>query len=40
MIGVLIPASPMHELVFPRTADPFTSVSLRFYGMGNKHLSA
>ena len=36
LIGVLIPASPMHELVFPRTADPFTSVSLRFYGMSGE----
>ena len=36
LIGVLIPASPMHELVFPRTADPFTSVSLKFYGMSGE----
>ena len=36
LIGVLIPASPMHELVFPRTADPFMSVSLKFYGMSGE----
>ena len=36
LIGVLIPASSMHELVFPRTADPFTSVSLKFYGMSGE----
>ena len=26
----------MHELVFPRTADPFMSVSLKFYGMSGE----
>ena len=33
LINVLIPDSPMHELVFPRTADPFTAVSVKFSGM-------
>ena len=33
LINVLIPGSPMHELAFPRKADPFASVSVRFSGM-------
>ena len=36
LINVLIPGSPMHELAFPRTADPFTAVSLRFTGMSGE----
>ena len=36
LIGVHIPASPIHELVFPRTADPFTAVSLKFSGMSGE----
>ena len=33
LVNVLIPGSPMHELAFPRTADPFTGVSVKFSGM-------
>ena len=36
LINVLILGSPMHELVFPRTADPFTAVSVRFSGMSGE----
>ena len=36
LASVFIPSSPMHELVFPRTADPFTAVSLKFSGMSGK----
>ena len=36
LIYALIPGSPMHELVFPRTTDPFTAVSLKFSGMSGK----
>jgi DNA-directed RNA polymerase, subunit RPC10 (contains C4-type Zn-finger) len=33
LINLLIPGSPMRELVFPRTADPFEIVKVRFSGM-------
>ena len=33
LVNVLIPNSPMHELAFPRTADPFTTLSVKFSGM-------
>ena len=36
LVGVLIPDSPMHELAFPRTADPFTAVSVQFSGMSGE----
>ena len=36
LINVLIPDSPMHELAFPRTADPFTTVSVKFSGMSGE----
>ena len=36
LINVLIPGSPMHELAFPRTADPFTAVSVKFSGMSGE----
>ena len=36
LINVFIPDSPMHELVFPRTADPFTIVSIKFSGMSGE----
>ena len=36
LINVLIPGSPMHELAFPRTADPFTDVSVKFFGMSGE----
>ena len=36
LINVLIPGSPMHELAFPQTADPFTDVSVTFSGMSGE----
>ena len=36
LINVFIPNSPMHELVFPRTVDPFTIVSVKFSGMSGE----
>ena len=36
LINVFIPDSPMHELAFPRTADPFTIVSIKFSGMSGE----
>ena len=33
MINVLIPDSPLRELVFPKTVDPFAVVNVRFSGM-------
>ncbi len=36
LINVCIPDSPMHELVFPRKADPFTIVSVKFSGMSGE----
>ncbi len=36
LINVFIPNSPMHELAFPRTADPFTIVSVKFSGMSGE----
>ena len=36
LINVAIPGSPMHELAFPRTADPFTSVNVKFSGMSGE----
>ena len=36
LINLLIPGSPLHTLVFPRTADPFTGVSVRFSGMSGE----
>ena len=36
LINVAIPGSPMHELAFPRTADPFTVVNVKFSGMSGK----
>ncbi len=36
LIGVLIPDSPMHELAFPRTADPFSAVNVKFSGMSGE----
>ena len=33
LVSALIPNSPMHELAFPRTADPFTGASVKFSGM-------
>ncbi len=36
LINVLIPGSPLHKLAFPRTADPFTAVSVTFSGMSGE----
>ena len=36
LINVLIPGSPMHELIFPRVANPFLGVSVKFYGMSGE----
>ena len=36
LINVFIPGSPMHELAFPRTADPFSGVSVKFSGMSGE----
>ena len=36
LINVFIPGSPMHELAFPQTADPFTDVSVTFSGMSGE----
>ena len=36
LVNVLIPGSPMHELAFPRTADPFSGVSVKYSGMSGE----
>ena len=36
LVSVFIPGSPMRELVFPRTADPFTIVSVKYSGMSGE----
>ena len=36
LANVFIPGSPMNELAFPRTADPFTVVSVKFSGMSGE----
>lgn len=36
LIGALIPDSPMHQLIFPRKANPFIGVSVNFYGMSGE----
>ena len=36
LVTVFIPGSPMRSLIFPRTADPFTAVSLKYSGMSGK----
>ena len=36
LVTVFIPDSPMRNLIFPKTADPFTAVSLKFSGMSGK----
>ena len=36
LINVAIPRSPMHELAFPRTVDPFTAVNVKFSGMSGE----
>ena len=36
LISVFIPGSPMNELAFPRTADPFMIVNVKFSGMSGE----
>ena len=36
LINVLIPGSPLHEVFFPQTANPFLGVSVKFYGMSGE----
>ena len=36
LVNVCIPDSPMHQLAFPETADPFEGVQLRFSGMSGE----
>ena len=36
LINVFIPGSPMHEIAFPRTADPFEVVDVKFSGMSGE----
>ena len=36
LINVFIPNSPLRELVFPRTANPFNGVSVRYSGMSGE----
>ena len=36
LINVFIPDSPMHQLVFPRKADPFAIVNVKFSGMSGE----
>ena len=36
LVTVFIPGSPMRNLIFPKTADPFTAVSLKYSGMSGK----
>ena len=36
LINVFIPGSPLHQLAFPQTADPFTAVNVKFSGMSGE----
>ena len=36
LVNVLIPNSPMHELAFPRSVDPFSAVNVKFSGMSGE----
>ena len=36
LINMLIPGSPMREIFFPRTANPFLGVSVKYYGMSGE----
>ena len=36
LINVFIPDTPMHNLAFPRTVDPFTAVNVEFFGMSGE----
>ena len=39
LLAVLIPSSAMHSIVFPSTADPFSSVSVTFSGMSGEGIA-
>ena len=36
LLGALVPHSPMHELFFPRKANPFIGVNIKFTGMSGE----
>ena len=36
LLNAFIPDSPIHQLAFPETVDPFTGVSVQFSGMSGK----
>ena len=36
LVNVFIPDSPMHQLAFPETADPFATAEVRFSGMSGE----
>ena len=36
LLNVFIPDSPMHQLAFPETADPFATAEIRFSGMSGE----
>jgi len=36
LVNVFIPGSPMHDLAFPRTVDPFAGVNVKFSGMSDE----
>ena len=36
LIGVLVPDTSMHDLAFPKSADPFSAVSVKFTGMSGE----
>ncbi len=36
LLNVFIPDSPMHQLAFPETADPFATAEVRFSGMSGE----
>lgn len=36
LINVFIPGSPMHEVAFPQTVDPFAAVNVKYSGMSGE----
>ena len=36
LINFILPGSPLRELAFPKTADPFTAVNVKYYGMSGE----
>lgn len=36
LINLFIPGSPMHELAFPQTVDPFAAVNVKYSGMSGE----